>query len=122
MQRLSSERPGGGEEAAEGGNDGGGEEPCPQGASTGGTGQGGSRAARGAHVPAAGCLRCSSCCQLPSSTELSQWASLVLAKTHPPAHLDSGRLLSMVRKEDVQRVIKEEETELARLEEMVKDK
>ncbi|TNM93691.1 hypothetical protein fugu_001867 [Takifugu bimaculatus] len=60
--------------------------------------------------------------KLPSCTELTQWATLVLAKTHPSTRLDSKCLLSMVKKEDVQRVIKEKETELARLEEMVKDK
>ncbi|XP_011604671.2 translation initiation factor IF-2 isoform X2 [Takifugu rubripes] len=60
--------------------------------------------------------------KLPSITELTQWATLVLAKTRPSTRLDSKCLLSMVKKEDVQRVIKEKETELARLEEMVKDK
>lgn len=73
------------------------------------------------HVPA-GCLRCSSCCQLPSCTELTQWATLVLAKTHPSTHLDSKCLLSTVKKEDIQKVIKEKEAELALLEEMFKDK
>lgn len=43
MPRLSSEGPGGGEEAAEDGNGGGGEELRPQGASAGRTGQGGRR-------------------------------------------------------------------------------
>lgn len=119
MPRLSSEGPGGGEEAAEDGNGGGGEEPGPQGATAGRPGQGGTRPVGQMFLQ--GRVRPTSCPQLPSCAKLAAWARAVLAETHPPANLDTKRLLSMVKKEDVQRLVKEKEALLARLEEMVED-
>lgn len=60
--------------------------------------------------------------QLPSHADLSLWATAVLADRRPPADLDTKCLLSMVKTEDVQRVVEEKEAELAWLEEMVEDK
>lgn len=67
-------------------------------------------------------MRPASCPQLPSCAKLAAWARAVLGETRPPANLDTKRLLSMVKKEDVQRLVKEKEALLVRLEEMVEDK